>query len=484
MFRKYKQKILTIYKMALLIVKYIINCKITSYKKIKKMAKKLKSESKPRITRSTVTQGDDLNISYAASFGNISENAIYFIPDQEIKRPERKGRLPKDQPDVDDNKFTIDMDQLQGFLISVMEQKEFILGKNLYHKLKRMRDPISMLLLDFHDNIEMMNIDFSYIDVANEEGFISYLPIKKKDIGNEREVWKHPSRQKTKIGRLINSISNDRGIKFTQNEIDTFISRYRAIQKSDDSEQLEFADWRMVKGNEIIKWYNGVYYNRSIDGGDTLNKSCMRYEKCGNYLHVYTHTPNITLLTLINKENGRLLGRALVWNDILIDGVKSTFMDRIYCVEGALDELFKSYAEKRGWWYKQMQNAKPHTPITNGTIIKNAVIEAFIINDVNWSDWKNVRVPYLDTLKYFKYVESGNGILPRLTNDENKKYEDNWSYNHGGYCEECEGNGFYLRNYNDFYDDDEDNIDENNKDNDDNNKERIQCDYCKGSGRR
>lgn len=371
---------------------------------------------------------------------------------------DKKSSSPKKSSSV-----VTDMDQLKGFLFSIMEQKEIVLGKSLSHKLKRMGDTISRFLLDLHNSSEVLSIDFSYIDTATEEGFISYLPIKKKDIGNERDVWRHPSRQKTKIGRLVTAVANERGVQFTQPEIDSFVAKYRSIQKVDDSEQLEFADWKMTKGDDIIKWYNGNSYHHPIDGGDTLNKSCMRYDKCGDYLHVYTHTPFISLLTLISKENGLLMGRALIWNDILIDGEKATFMDRIYCVEGPLDELFKAYAEKRGWWYKATQNAKPYTPITNGAVVKQSILQAYIINDINWSDWKKNRVPYLDTLKFFKYfkdVETGK-LVPRLTNDENQKWDDNWSYNHGGFCEECDGKGKHTDH-----------------------GDTMTCEYCKGVGRR
>ncbi len=377
----------------------------------------------------------------------------------EVASSDKKSTSSKKTP----ASIITDMDQLRGFLFSIMEQKEIVLGKSLSHKLKRMGGTISRFLLDLHNSSEVLNIDFSYIDTASEEGFISYLPIKKKDIGNERDVWRHPSRQKTKISRLVTAVANERGVQFTQPEIDTFVAKYRSIQKVDDSEQLEFADWKMTKGEEIIKWYNGNSYHQPIDGGDTLNKSCMRYDKCGDYLHVYTHTPFISLLTLISKENGLLMGRALIWNDILIDGEIATFMDRIYCVEGPLDELFKLYAEKRGWWYKATQNAKPYTPITNGAIVKQSVLQAFIINDINWSDWKNTRFPYLDTLKFFKYfkdVETGK-LVPRLTNDENQKWDDNWSYNHGGFCEECDGVGHHKED-----------------------GDTMTCEYCKGVGRR
>lgn len=372
----------------------------------------------------------------------------YFSTPSSKKKKEKESPIKEKR---EDKKETIvDLGQLNGFLLSVMEQRELILGKSLYHKLKRMGDPISNLLVDLHNNSDVLNIDFSYIDTANEEGFISYMPIKKKDIGSEKNIWKHPNRQKTKISRLITAISNERGIKFTQPEIDSFVAKYRAIQKNDDSENLDFADWKIIKGEEIIKWYNGNSYHRAIDGGDTLNKSCMRYDKCGDFLKVYTHTNFVSLLILTSKANGLLLGRALVWNDITIDGEKATFMDRIYCVEGPLDELFKSYAEKRGWWYKTTQNAKPYTPITNGRDVKNGVIKAYITTDIDWNDRKSNRVPYLDTLKLFNYVVNSEGnSIPVLSNDERQTYMENWSYNHGGYCEECDGKGVHEYNEDD-----------------------------------
>lgn len=382
-------------------------------------------------------------------FGTVSKSYFSYDDEEIIKKPK--------------DRRSIDIDQLKGFLTSVLDQREIVLGKSMMLKLKRMKDPIADFISDLHTNLEVLNIDFSYIDASTEEGYVTFLPTKKKDVGDEKMVWRHPSRQKTKIGRLLTVIANEKGISFTQTQIDAFIAKFKAIQKSDDSEELDFADWKVFKGEELIKWYNGRNYHPSLDGGDTLNKSCMRYDKCADYLHVYTHSPMITLITLINKVNGKLMGRALVWQDINIDGEKATFMDRIYVVESPLEELFKLYAEKRGWWYKIAQNAKPYTPITNGTIVKNAKIEAWIANDVNWSDYKNVHVPYMDSLKFFKYFKDSDGKnIPRLTNDENDRWEDNWSYNHGGYCLECDGSGQYH-----VADD-----------------ETVPCEYCKGTGRR
>ena len=190
----------------------------------------------------------------------------------------------------------------------------------------------------------------------------------------------------------------------------------------------------IVSGNDIAYWYNDDNYS---SGGGTLNSSCM---SCVNpsYFDIYCNNDNVSLVILYD-DNGEMdlrgyksdliKGRALLWT-CEIDGEKAKFMDRIYTKLGSDIELFKEFAEKNGWWYKESQTMEPLESITNGSLIKNATIVARL-DDVDHEYY-----PYMDTMCY---ISVGLGIV--TNNDEYRGIsrvarDTDGEYEHGEYSDE------------------------------------------------
>ena len=121
-----------------------------------------------------------------------------------------------------------------------------------------------------------------------------------------------------------------------------------------------------------------------------------------DYFNIYTQNSQVSLVILYddngNIEDGKytdklIKGRAILW-ECEIDGEKSTFMDRIYTANDSDTDLFKQFAEKNGWWYKNSQSMEPNETFTDGNTKKRARI---IVNldDAVWSEY-----PYCDTMCY------------------------------------------------------------------------------------
>ena len=94
-----------------------------------------------------------------------------------------------------------------------------------------------------------------------------------------------------------------------------------------------------------------------------------------DYFEIYTSNKQVSLVILYD-DNGQvqddkytstqIKGRAILW-DAEINGQKEMFMDRIYTTYDSDTDLFKQYAQKNGWFYKDSQSMTPREYITNGT---------------------------------------------------------------------------------------------------------------------
>ncbi len=69
-------------------------------------------------------------------------------------------------------------------------------------------------------------------------------------------------------------------------------------------------------------------------------------------------------------------------------------MDRIYTNADSDIQLFKQYAESKGWWYKDRQDSSNMFTAANGTVSK---CPDYIVT-LEASDFDEY--PYLDTLAY------------------------------------------------------------------------------------
>jgi hypothetical protein len=208
------------------------------------------------------------------------------------------------------------------------------------------------------------------------------------------KVWT-TSRNNIKVGRLVRALLTVAKIPFVDKDIEDFTNQYKAT--------FDFAadvlkQFDIVKGEKIAYWYSEDNY---VDGGGTLNNSCMA-DVNEDYFNIYTQNPQVSLVILYG-DNGNIedskytadliKGRALLW-ECEIDGEKETLMDRIYTANDSDTDLFKQFAEKNGWWYKDSQSMEPNEYFTNGSTRKRARI-IVRLDDADWSEY-----PYCDTMCY------------------------------------------------------------------------------------
>jgi len=184
---------------------------------------------------------------------------------------------------------------------------------------------------------------------------------------DDSQIWK-TSRNPIRIGRLVRPLLRSAGVTVTDREVEEFTNMWKATY---DFAADVLKQFDIVKGSTIAYWYD---YGKYVDGGGTLNNSCMA-EVDSDYFEIYTSNKQVSLVILYD-DNGqvqdgkytstKIKGRAILW-DAELNGQKEMFMDRIHTTYDSDVDLFKQFAQKNGWFYKDSQSMTPREYITNGT---------------------------------------------------------------------------------------------------------------------
>lgn len=244
------------------------------------------------------------------------------------------------------------------------------------------------------DNTEIQNFAGDYFDLRNGE--ISFHPNPSNQITNPNGKWSRSGRQILKIGKLISILQ--KRIKFykdgdsyyydpdNQDHKKYFLklceSLTNKVNASVCTDEIKISE----DPSEIYKF--STYYAQETN---PLTSSCMRPESnydCHEGVDKYTEWK--AKIAYITHESGLLRCRALVWeNTQLTNGNVVTFMDRIYGNDTHVEHM-KSFAEKKGWWYKIQQDSCSDT-VTDGTEIDH-------VDCVSIPRWVHEgRRPYMDT---------------------------------------------------------------------------------------
>lgn len=225
----------------------------------------------------------------------------------------------------------------------------------------------------------------------------------------EKAVW-NSAKNKIKIGRVVRSILNSTGYKFTDSDIEKFVNKYKSRFDVEKNAMMRF---NLVMGKEIAHWYNQNNYHND-DG--TLGSSCMK-DVDTEYFDIYVYNPKQVNLLVLHDESGtvdengkysskKIKGRALVWHCDNGD----IFMDRVYSNADHDVELFIRYAKEHGWWYKEKQETSSNFHMTNGSEKKSALLKVKL-GDVVFNYY-----PYLDTLSYINTKTSEISNSPKDIN--------------------------------------------------------------------
>lgn len=189
--------------------------------------------------------------------------------------------------------------------------------------------------------------------------------------------------------------------KYTDSEIELFVNEFLALRKELNLEESGM-EFKIVEGGDVAKYYhysNYYGYDKNIKKG-TLWNSCMRMDRCQKYFSIYTENPNQVKMLVLASNDGKAIGRALLWNlDNISDSdpdkkysLEGKFMDRIYSINDSDEKLFINYAIKNGWSYRD--NTK--TICVNREQLPNAILRVSLENSPSGEYY-----PYVDTLSYF-----------------------------------------------------------------------------------
>lgn len=235
-----------------------------------------------------------------------------------------------------------------------------------------------------HGSIDVRSIEKNSLSIVGEK--IAYVPLSrtKNDYfyidrsGDSRCV------QYGKPIPIINSILKLAGRgKLTKEEEHNILSQITA----DDYYFKE------VTGKDITKYYYGEYY---LDGGGSLNHSCMRYfdntNKHNSIFKLYEE--NASMLVLFAPD-GSVAGRAIIWNvrNKYSGEIEFRMMDRVYTQRDMLENLFVKYAEDNGLAHLEAQVRGMHYVLLNK---KKKYLDDYKIV-LNKELIEYLQFPYLDT---------------------------------------------------------------------------------------
>lgn len=181
----------------------------------------------------------------------------------------------------------------------------------------------------------------NYVDITDRNDTVSYLSDDRIGrLGPEDDQWNNNFRQEMKIGKFIQILNPNTNQKSLDKKIDLFKAAHNGIMG-----KFQF---HIVKGKEIIEWYNEDRYQ---DGTGSLNQSCMRNQL--DRLTLYQYCDKISLLIMVNNDN-KLVGRALLWD---VDKPDVKYLDRPYVVYQADIHRFEDYARENKWWYWELHKS-------------------------------------------------------------------------------------------------------------------------------
>ena len=251
-------------------------------------------------------------------------------------------------------------------------------------------------------------------------------------------------RSEMKIGKLvkyiINVLNTSSGAttfrkkgKFSvsDSELEAFVNAYKA---SESSSNLEF---RLVKGEEIAKYYNNQKY---LSDKGSLGSSCMA-EKGKKTFKLYTQNETkVQLLILVDKETDNICGRALVWKLKNSPCESNFFMDRVYSNNDSDVIKFKKFANENRFLYKKYMNS--HTSSNVEFVYGGKDVYGEITVKLNGDVDK---APFVDTLCFLNKQQTTISNLP--SKDCSWLHYTDGSYGECGSCKgKCfEKEGFYIK---------------------------------------
>lgn len=384
---------------------------IDNYDKSIKRLEELRIDKAEHELSATETQGKKLAILINASL----EYAVHY-------RSQFKGVIEDSQP-TEKFKDIIDVCKLEDLnddfkksIESLIESKYYsgIKGKLISESLrfKLSTDDITRDEKITKHILNLNNQVWKEDSVRNitikRDGSMTFLPKGRISVvRNDSNKWDNAGRQTGKYGKIIRTILQQGSIEFTDKDIEDYVNRIKAAYHS--------GDFSIVSGEAIREMYDENNYASSCG---TLNESCMRYEKCLEYLDIYVKNPDVCKLIALVKGS-KVRGRALLWTD----NKGRQLMDRVYASDSDRI-LFRDYAQKNNFYVRENDSANYH-----GFLDKDKKY----IGDVKvYLETRFDYYPYIDTLRW-----GGDGFITNKEDDSIYTYEstDGSRGSRGYWCE-------------------------------------------------
>lgn len=334
------------------------------------------------ILRSIGNRAWDYNISRITILRTIHKYNL----ERYVVRPKKNGKRQYSQYHWNIHAF-----DLTNLIIYFRAQSAFIQDKMLSttfadiinYELDHMSDPTNRNFAGhFIRRYKYLSIDNNVNRNFHmrKNGDVTFLPGGKTGEISDNDKWLPVNRQKIKLGKalkyLLGKTLKDSQIEYINNKIK---SRYT------------FTDTiSVVNGNNILKYYHYSSYGTNIG---TLYDSCMKHDKCQEWLQIYADNPEEVSLVISLNNEGKLTGRALLWHNVHTppDDKTETFMDRIYGTQ-ITQEAFKEYAKENGYWHKEQQTYSNNVFVNS---IGQTTARGWVMLANN-----NDLYPYLDSFKY------------------------------------------------------------------------------------
>jgi len=268
--------------------------------------------------------------------------------------------------------------------------------------------------------------------ITTRGGMLSYLPNGREHrVNEETGRWLRDGRQEMKPAKLARRLMNQNILEQCEDsDFEKFGNKVRAYLGIVGDEDGEGRNIKLeVVQGDAIKWsYYGSNYSNVLGTGSNLHGSCMRGTDQQDYFGIYTENEDKVQLLVAKDTDGKILGRALLWN--FDDGDKG--MDTIYGAD-MIVEVFKDWAVDNGYWYKSNQSCHHHDfNVFNTELFDRRRLSEMdkLIRRVTISKHEFDHYPYVDSLYYLCY---GDGAY--FLSNEDDDVEKTLRCTSGGYEE-------------------------------------------------
>ena len=217
----------------------------------------------------------------------------------------------------------------------------------------------------------------NYISYRDAKGLISFMPPNRTQEFNDNGSWCNDGRQTMKPAKFARAILHPRIVaKLKDHQFAEFASKFKANEIA----------------NEVSFHIESVKEGYNSDFAVSIG-SCMHYKPVQTFYEMFDCN------VLIARQGGKNIGRAILWNDVTINGKEHCkFLDRMYANTNEIFRLFEEWASDNGVYRKYSQNGDNMEDLVSpdGTLIELPII----VTKKKKNAKSKIFKPYLDTLEY------------------------------------------------------------------------------------